>query len=226
MKTSSFKVFFFSLSLLCLPALGFSHCDTLDGPVILEAKAALLKGDVTPILKWVAKDDEGEIREAFKRTVALSPKGAEVKEMAEMYFFETLVRVHRAAEGFPYTGLKQSVSEAGPAVLAADRALETGDSKPVAELVTHAVAEGIEKRFERTYEFKKHSGESVEKGREFVASYVDYVHFVEGIHEMAEKSAGHGHSAKAEHGGEAKEKEEHGKKEKEEHKARSSCCGQ
>jgi hypothetical protein len=42
-----------------------AHCDTLDGPVVTNARAALEKGDVTPILKWITQEDEAGIRERF-----------------------------------------------------------------------------------------------------------------------------------------------------------------
>ena len=45
-----------------------AHCDTLDGPVVKEAKTALDKGDVTPLLKCVKKDNEEELKAAFKKT--------------------------------------------------------------------------------------------------------------------------------------------------------------
>ena len=88
----------------------FAHCDTLDGPVVKTARAALEKGDVTPILKWVKKENEAEIRDLFKKTLSVRSKGKEAQELADMYFLETLVRVHRAGEGEPYTGLKPSVA--------------------------------------------------------------------------------------------------------------------
>lgn len=176
---------------LLLPPAARAHCDSLDGPVILTAKAALEKGDVTSILKWVQLDDEKEIKEAFARTLAVRSKGPEAKELADHYFFETLVRVHRAGEGAPYTGLKATVAEAGPAVMGADKALETGSVESLVKLVNEDVAEGIRKRFAHAMETKKHANESVAKGREFVAAYVDYVHYVEGIHAAASKGAGH-----------------------------------
>ncbi|HOF40521.1 MAG TPA: DUF6448 family protein [Candidatus Hydrogenedentes bacterium] len=48
------------------PRTARAHCDTLDGPVVVEAKAALANGDVTPVLKWVNKDAETEIRAALR----------------------------------------------------------------------------------------------------------------------------------------------------------------
>ena len=39
------------LSLVSTPA--SAHCDTMDGPVVAAARAALQAGDVTPVLKWI-----------------------------------------------------------------------------------------------------------------------------------------------------------------------------
>ena len=82
-----------------------AHCDTLDGPVVLDAKAALQKGDVTPVLKWVRADDEKEIREAFAKTLKVRGLGDDARDLADHHFFETLVRIHRPGEGVAYTGL-------------------------------------------------------------------------------------------------------------------------
>src|SRR5690349_18148169 len=114
--------------LLLVPDVARAHCDTLDGPVVMAAKAALAKGDVTPVLKWVAKDQEGPIKEAFQKTLTVRAKGPEAKDLADMYFFETLVRIHRAGQGAPYTGLKPAGAEINPAVQAVDKALETGSA--------------------------------------------------------------------------------------------------
>jgi hypothetical protein len=168
-----------------------AHCDTLDGPVVMTAKAALEKKDVTPVLKWVRKEDENEIREAFKKTLAVRDKGPEAKELADMYFFETLVRIHRAGEGAPYTGLKPAGTELGPAVEGADRALETGSVDALVNLVADAVAKGIRERFALAANKKKDADKSVEAGREFVESYVEFVHYVEGLYVAATGKTGH-----------------------------------
>ncbi len=60
-----------------------AHCDALDGPVITEARAALEKGDVTGLLKWVRKEDEKEIRTVFAASLAVRAKGKEARELAE-----------------------------------------------------------------------------------------------------------------------------------------------
>jgi len=174
-----------------LPQGVFAHCDTLDGPVVMTAKKALEKGDVTPVLKWVKKDHEQEIRTAFQKALAVRAKGPEAKELADVYFFETLVRLHRAGEGAPYTGLK-AAGTVDPAVAAADRALENGSVDGLVKNITHAVSRGIRERFARAIEKKQHVDESLDAGREFVEAYVEFVHYVERLHlDAAGKSLHH-----------------------------------
>jgi hypothetical protein len=159
----------------------FAHCDTLDWPVVQEARTALETGDVTPLLKWVRVEDEKEIKTAFENTLLVRKLGAEAKDRADMYFFETLVRIHRAGEGAPYTGLKPGV-EADPAVVLADEALEDGSVSSLVEILTSAMADGIHERFRHTMETQAHAGNSVPEGREFVRAYVVFTHYVEALH--------------------------------------------
>jgi hypothetical protein len=169
-----------------------AHCDTLDGPVVTLARKALEKGDVTIVLPWVAKEKEGEIRKAFDLAAAVRGKGKNERELADMYFFETLVRVHREGEGAPYTGLKPAGLDLGPAIPGADKALETGDPKPLLDLVNAKVHEGIHKYYTEAKERKAHAGESVEAGRAYVQAYVPYLHFVERLYESATTPIAHG----------------------------------
>ena len=129
-------------------------------------------------------------------------KGKEAQELADMYFFETLVRIHRAGEGAPNTGLKSEPTE--PIIVAADKALESGSADHLVKQVTEAVAKGIRERYALAAERKKHADESIEKGREFVAAYVEFTHYVERLHldamahgahhaEAAEMKAGEPH---------------------------------
>ncbi len=181
---------------LFVPGIADSHCDTLEGPVVMTARAALDKGDVTPVLKWVKKEHETEIREIFKNTLAVRKLSPEAKNFADMYFFETLVRIHRAGEGAPYTGLKPGEA-VEPIIAESDKALEKGSVDDLVKHVTDAVTQGIRERFTHTKETKKNADKTIEAGREFVEVYVVFTHYVEGIHEAARKAA-HGHSPEAE----------------------------
>lgn len=165
------------------------HCDTLTGPVVLAAQEALNKGDITPVLQWVKKDQEKEVSQAFKRTMAVREKGADIKELADMYFYETLVRLHRAGEGAPYTGLMHEKSE--PATMMADEALQKGSAELLQKMLGKQVSDGLSYRFNAALDKKKRSVQSVEAGRAYVAAYIEYTHYVEGIMQVIQKK-GHG----------------------------------
>lgn len=178
------------MSIWFLPNISGAHCDTLEGPVVKAAKVALEKGDVTPVLKWVKKENEKEIREIFKKTLAVRTKGPEAKELADMYFFETLVRIHRAGEGAPYTGLKPEEA-IEPVIAEADKALESGSVDNLIKILTNDMSKGIRERFARAQKTKKHADENVEAGREFVEAYVEFTHFVERLHSDATGKTAH-----------------------------------
>ncbi len=171
------------------PQAARAHCDTLNGPVVAAAKEALAKGDITPVLMWIKPESEAEVREVFMKALTVRSKGSEAQDLADTYFFETLVRIHRAGEGAPYTGLKSD--EVEPPVAAADKALEAGTVEGLVKMVTEKVAHGIRDRFNDTLAKKKQAGESVEAGREFVEAYVPFTHYVEGIYVAAEAAQGH-----------------------------------
>ena len=168
----------------------FAHCDTLDGPVVKTARIALEKGDITPVLKWVQADDEKEIQAAFQKALVVRTRGPEAKELADMYFFETLVRIHRAGEGAPYTGLKPGAA-VDPAVALADQALESGSVDKLDGVLSKAMSKGIHERFQHAGEARKHADDSVAAGREYVNAYVIFTHYVEGLHAMIKGDGEH-----------------------------------
>ena len=171
--------------LLSAPGLALAHCDGLDGPVVKAAEQALATGNLNLVLVWVQRDDEPEIQRAFNQALAVRKLNSEARELADRYFFETVVRVHRAGEGEPYTGLQPAGRDLGPAIPAADRALETGSAEPVVQMLTAAVSRGIRERFERARVSSPFNADDVAAGREHVKVYVEYVHYVEGLQEAA-----------------------------------------
>lgn len=183
------------LVLAALPAYG--HCDGLDGPVVGAARKALATGDVSYVLVWVQKGDDAEVRQAFDRTMAVRKLSPEAKELADHYFFETIVRIHRAGEGAPYTGLKPSGRDLGPAIPAADRALDSGSVERVERLLTDAVVSGLRKRFREAAASKSYAAHDVEAGRRYVRAYVAFIHYVEQLHQ-ASQAQPHGHFAEEE----------------------------
>ena len=178
------------------------HCDGLDGPVITLARKALDSGNVNLVLPWVRAEDETEIRRSFEHAVAVRKLGAQAKELADTHFFETLVRIHRAGEGAPYTGLKPAGRDLGPAIPAADKAIEDGSLGRVAEVLTKAMHEGLHRRYEAAAARKRFDPNDVRAGREYVEAYVPYIHYVEGLW-LAATGSGHGHAQEGHEHGEA-----------------------
>lgn len=164
-----------------------SHCDTLGGPVVQDARIAIEKGDVMPVLKWVRKDAELEIRRAFDKALLDRKKSPEAADKA---FYEILVRVHRAGEGEPFAGLKPA-GAIEPAVARADESIKKGSVDELAAAIAGSVSHGIKERFEKVMKTGAHKDETVEAGRNYVSAYVDFVHYVEQISETAEMRHGH-----------------------------------
>jgi hypothetical protein len=175
----------------------FAHCDTLGGPVIKAAQEALETGNVNLVLIWVQKKDEAEIRKAFEKTLTVRKLSPEAKEIADMYFFETLVRIHRTGEGAPYTGLKPAGIDLGPAIPAADQAIEKGSVASLLKLLKDEIEKGIKDKFKETMAKKNFNKDDVEVGRDYIRSYVEFIHYAERLYEAAEKPAP-GHFLEAE----------------------------
>ena len=164
------------------PGRALAHCDGLDGPVVTAAKRALEKNAVQEALIWVGKEDEPAIREAFAQAFAVRRMGPRARELADRYFFETLVRLHRAGEGAPYTGLKPAGRDLGPAIPAADRALESGDVEPLVRLLVGAAERGLRERYAEARTAHDYLAGNVEAGREYIRRYVPFIHYVERLY--------------------------------------------
>jgi hypothetical protein len=193
---STFAASCFLIAFAFFPVYVSAHCDTYSGPVVIAAKQALEKGDVTPVLRWVKRDDETNITEMFKKTLAVRSKGPEAKELADNYFFETLVRIHRAGEGAPYTGIKNEPVK--PIVAMSEKALETGNVDSLANKIAAHLKQDIKERFAKAVEAKKSANKSVEAGREYVEAYINYVHYVEEVHSAAMSKGEHHESGEPE----------------------------
>lgn len=159
----------------------FAHCDSLDGPVIEDAREALNEESLKPVLKWIGPDDEDRLKAAFNSTLEVRGLDPKARELADQFFFETLVRLHRATEGAPYTGL-QPAGSASVAAKAADKALADGDVDALAQKLGENVTKFVLTQFHKVK--KGANAETVAEGREFVENYVRYVHSIEEIHNI------------------------------------------
>lgn len=143
------------------------HCDSMDGPVVKAAIQALNTGDVELVLPFVPKEGEAEVIRAFRKVLPLYRQSDEAKEIAGLYFFETVVRVHRAGEGAPYTGLKPAGLDVGPVIPVAERAIESGSPDELVHLLTETVRKEVTERLAHAMRLKRSATRSVESAREY-----------------------------------------------------------
>lgn len=172
-------------ALACLllgPAEARAHCDSLDGPVVKAAQRALDSRNVTEVLVWVRPSDEAEVRETFQRALAVRDLNDMAKALADRHFFETVVRLHRSGEGASYTGLKPAGTP-HPAIAAADRAIAEHSLRALDALLVPALQAGLREHFDHVMRTSNWPRGDVAAGREFVAAYVEFMHYVERLHE-------------------------------------------
>lgn len=179
-----------------------AHCDTADGPAVTDGRRALQTGNLNFALKWIQSDGEVELADVFSKALEVRKLGPRAAELADRLFLETLVRLHRMGEGVGFTGIQPSGTTVDPIVVAADRALETGDDREVMALAPAERREELHRRFQVALGKKAFDVDNVPAARDFVAAYVSFFKFAEGEeHE-------HGHQA---HGTAAHAHEHHGR---------------
>ncbi|MHB2148754.1 DUF6448 family protein [Calditrichota bacterium LG25] len=197
-RFSSFglSAIFLFLALFLFNSRAQAHCDAIDGPVVTAAVKALETGNVNLVLIWVNSEQEREVIDSFQKTLKVRKLSPEAQKLADTYFFETVVRLHRESEGAPYTGLKPAGRDLGPAIRAGDEAVVKGSADEVLKILTDNVKKGLHEHFHDLVSKKNFDANDVEAGREFVASYVKFIHYVDGIYKATQKS-GHDHSDEA-----------------------------
>jgi hypothetical protein len=178
---------------LTRPDSASAHCDSVNGPVVGAAEAALEAGDVRLILPYVKAESEAELTAAFEQTMEVRALGGEAQAMADRYFFETAVRLHRDGEGAPYTGLKDT-AEVEPVLEAADAALEDGSLTGVYDVLNDSIQAGVEERYQAVIEARAHEASegTVEAARARAEAELQFETYVYGISQSIGEQAGHG----------------------------------
>lgn len=177
------------------PYLAQAHCDAVDGPVATAALKALDSKNVNLILPFAPADAEPELTAAFEQVLVVRDKGPEAKALADRYFMETAVRLHRAGEKAPYTGLQPAGKDFGPAIPAAEKALGSGEAGSLLTLLSQEVGHGVAERFQHAIEKKSVTKEpeaktGVQAARQRVSAELDFISYVERIF-LATKGGGH-----------------------------------
>ena len=148
------------------------HCDSMDGPVVIAARAALDANDVDLVLPYVHAEGEQEIRDAFDSTVKVRALGAEAQDLADRWFFETVVRVHRAGEGAAFTGLKPAGLDVGPIIPAAERAVAQQIPEGLIDALCNVVGEQVVHRYAHVMALKNRADAGVPAARAYVEAFL------------------------------------------------------
>jgi hypothetical protein len=172
-----------------------AHCDAVGGPVAVAAVKALETKNVNLILPYAPAAAEPELTAAFEQALIVRGAGPEAKALADRYFMETAVRVHRAGEKAPYTGLKPAGTDFGPGIPAAEQALASGELDPLLKLVAQQVAHGVTERFRHALAANTATKEpatrsEVPAARERVSAELEFIGYVEAIY-RATTGGGH-----------------------------------
>ena len=183
MKKKISLVVFLISGLLITFFTSLAHCDTKDGPVVAAAIKAINHNNINYALVWIKPADEKELKEMFESTMKVRVLSEEAKKLADNYFFETLVRLHRAGEGISYTGIKPSGTPVDKNILAADRSIAIGNLSPLTGLVPKVKLTELKKRFNKVMSLKNYDVNDVSAGRKYIEAYVQFFHFAEGEEE-------------------------------------------
>jgi hypothetical protein len=189
LKTNLLLGLFISF-MFALPVSSFAHCDSYDGPVVVDAIKALETNNVKLVLKWINHEQEQEIISLFNKTYNLRNGDKEIYQIVEKYFLETLVRLHRETEGAPYTGLKPA-GTTKKIVVMSDNAVYSENVDELVRRLNGHIEKVVREKYKNVADLYKVKDSSTEKGREFVKAYVDYTHTLEAIHSALEHGGGH-----------------------------------
>lgn len=185
------------------------HCDSLDGPVVAAARQALDAADVNLVLPFVPEDGEEQVRTVFAAVLPVRTLGESAREVADRLFFETVVRVHRAGEGAPFTGLKPAGLDVGPVIPLAERAITTGTPEPVTDYLTAALRDQLKHRLDEVNRRATSKGHSVAETRAWVEAMLGFEVYSHRLLEAITAPAHHGDASAHTHAGEPRRADAH-----------------
>ncbi len=194
MKTSLTVVAVLAVFLLATVS-AEAHCDAVDGPVAMAASKALGTKNVNLVLPYAPAEFEPELTAAFQQALVVRDKGPEARALADRYFMEVAVRLHRAGEKAPYLGLKPAGTDFGPAIPAAEKALESGTPdapiKLLSEQLNHEIAARLGHALSKRAATKEPTTKvDVPAARERVSAELEFIGYVETVH-LALTGGGH-----------------------------------
>ena len=179
-----------AMVLICGAQAARAHCDSIDGPVAKAVEKALATGNVLPVLAYAPASAEAELRSAFEQSRKVRALSPDARALADRAFLETTIRLHRAGEGAPFTGIKPAGIDYGPAIPAAEQAIATGDMSKLRAVLVEEIDEALRDRLAHVRETQKASKEpqsaaEVAGARQRVSAELDFITFAESVRQAA-----------------------------------------
>lgn len=155
-----------------------AHCDSRKGPVATAAQAALEAGDLALVTPYVGPEAEASLTAAFEQAMKVRALGGDAQALADEYFMETAVRLHREGEGAPYTGLTDE--ETPQAILVADEAMQSGSLDGAYAFLESELQAGLAAQYQHVIEARAHADAegTVEAQRERVEAELGFEKYV------------------------------------------------
>ena len=170
--------------MLIAPLSASAHCDTMDGPTVKDGRKAMETNNINYAMKWVQPKYEKEIEQIFELSMKVKDLSPDAKELAEKYFFENLVRLHRTGENAPFGGLKPSGTPIDEKLLAADKSIDVGNLSPLKNMIEKEKMPELKEKFKKVMALKNFDVNNLEAGREYIEAYVKFFKFAEGEDEV------------------------------------------
>lgn len=168
-----------------------AHCDSVEGPVVKAAQAALNSGNINHVLIWIPAENENELKELFQKVSGIRNINENVREISDLYFYETVVRIHRMGEGVGYTGLKGKDFKPEEGIEAADLAIQNNSVEAILAHVEISDHEKVKNYFNELQSKKNFELNNVAAGRDYVSSYVHFIHYIESLYTGKTNSHNH-----------------------------------
>lgn len=164
------------------------HCDSLDGPVVTAANNALEHEDIKLILPYVPKSAEQEVLDCYDMVMQARKHGGAARDAAYQLFYETTVRLHRAGEGEPFTGIKPAGMDHGPVVGLAEHAIRDESPAKVIDFLKAMVEDEVNKRFAEVMDKKHQPGlDNTDTMREYVSAMLGFQVYSHKVYKQAKK---------------------------------------
>ena len=163
------------------------YIDSMDGPVVKAAEKALEMEDVKYVLPYVSSKDEKEIKDSFEKTILVRELSGDAAELADYWFFETTVRLHRREEEKAYTGLKSAGTDWGPIIPKIDQAIETENIDELLNFILNFIREDIKSRFDDLLSKKDYDPDDVDDARDYINTREEFIEYTRKFYEYVEK---------------------------------------